>query len=205
MQPLAITAITNFILACQVFFLAGLSLHGPRRPFSARWFWSLLIIFLGTSTLIAGIDHGFFEMAGLPRYWVERTNWTILGLVTLGLWLVSARQFFAERFFPFFLGAAVLQWGVYTAMLWMTGTFLLVVVNYLPALLFLLVMNTLGIRTTTGSWQMSAGIGLLLVASAVQASGWSVFSPLTHDGLYHLIAMPAIFLMYAGARFLKSE
>ena len=41
MNALAITSITNFVLASEVFFLAGLSAQKPKARFSAAWFWSV--------------------------------------------------------------------------------------------------------------------------------------------------------------------
>ena len=70
MGTLAITSITNFILASELFFLAGLMVKTPKARFSAAWFWSGAMFGLASSALIGGIDHGFVEPAGLSRYFI---------------------------------------------------------------------------------------------------------------------------------------
>ena len=67
MDTLAVTSITNFILASEIFFLAGLQLAAPKARFSAAWFWGGAMFALGTSALLGGIDHGFIEAAGRSR------------------------------------------------------------------------------------------------------------------------------------------
>src|SRR5687767_14184634 len=97
LTPLAVTSITNFILACVVFLLAGMLLALPKARGSAAWFWSLTLLILGASALLGGIDHGFFEVHGqLPiRRVLERTNWVLLGLLTATVLATAARQFFS--------------------------------------------------------------------------------------------------------------
>ena len=56
---------TNFILASEVFLLAGLLLGRIKVVRSAEGFWSAALLFLGIAALLGGIDHGFLESYGL--------------------------------------------------------------------------------------------------------------------------------------------
>jgi hypothetical protein len=75
--PLAITSITNFVLAGEVLFLAGRMTAIPKDRFSAAWYWSEILLLLGLGALIGGIDHGLFE-ASHQRYFIERANCVVL-------------------------------------------------------------------------------------------------------------------------------
>jgi hypothetical protein len=72
-------------------------------------------------------------------------------------------------------------------------------------MLLLLVMNFAGLRSGTGSRPMIAGILILFAASAIQAARVDVFSPLDHNGLYHLLSMIGVAFLYAGGVQLKTK
>jgi hypothetical protein len=50
---------------------------------------------------------------------------------------------------------------------------------------------------------MSAGILVLFAATGIQALRVDYFSPLDHNGLYHLATMIGVLFLYAGGRRLK--
>jgi multisubunit Na+/H+ antiporter MnhF subunit len=203
MGTLAITSVTNFVLAGELFFLAGLMVRTPKARFSAAWFWAGAMLALATSALIGGIDHGFVEPAGLSRYWVQRPNWIVLGLVTACMLLATSRQFLTPGWQRPVLALGTLQLVAYTILVLLIEDFRIVIANYLPVLLLLLVLSIRGTRYGRGTWQMVAGVALLLAASLVQASKAAVFSPLSADGAYHLIAMVGVVFMYWGGQRLK--
>lgn len=201
MTALAVTAITNFILACEVFFLGGLLAGRPMARGSAAWLWTAALLALGTSALLGGIDHGFVEPAGLqdqvPLY---RVTWLVMGGMILAVWLTTARQFFAPRWFVPCLLIGVIQFAVLIVLIFVVGKFWVVIVSYLPVILLFLLMNILGLRRGRGSWALIAGILIMLLASLVQYSGFDAFSPLDHNGLYHVMAMVGVVFLYWGGR-----
>jgi hypothetical protein len=203
MATLAITSITNFILASELFFLAGLTIGAPKTRFSAAWFWGGAMTALATSALLGGIDHGFVEQAGLDRYFIQRPNWIVVGIATFFMLLATARQFLPARWQRPALVAGLIQLAVYAVLVLLVGDFRIVIVNYAPVLLLLLAFNVRGIPAGTGSWQLAMGIVLVLVASVVQAIGIDAFSPLDRSGLYHVISMVGVVFLYLGGRRLK--
>ena len=205
MTALAITAITDFLLAAEAFFLAGRLSSKPKDRFSAAWYFSGVLLLLGFAALLGGIDHGFFQPANLPRYVIQRSDWIVLGAVTFCLLMTTSRQFFPPSVQRIVLMVAVLQFAVDTvAVLWI-GSFAAVILNYAPVMLLLLVMNFAGLRNGTGSRHMVAGILILFAASAIQAAGVDIFSPLDHNGVYHLLSMIGIAFLYAGGVKLKMK
>jgi hypothetical protein len=203
MDTLAVTSITNFVLAAELFFLAGLMVKTPKARFSAGWFWAGAMVALASSALLGGIDHGFVEPAGLSRYLIQRPNWIVVGVATFCMLMATARQFFPPRWQRPALVLGLVQLGVYTVAVLQVEDFRIVIANYLPVMLLLLALSIAGLRRGTGSWQMIAGIAVLMAASAVQALGVDVPGPLDNDGLYHLVSMAGVLLMYLGGQRLK--
>lgn len=207
LTALAVTAITNFILASETFFVSGLLFPRPKSRYSAAWFWQIAILLLAISALIGGIDHGFFEVIGQTpaRVVVQHINWFFLGLLTLFLFLTTARQFFQPPVRTVLYVIAGIQMVVYTIIMLMSNTFLVVIVNYAPVMVLLLVMSIVGLRSGTGSWAMIVGIVISFVASGVQTAGIDVLSPFDHNSLYHFGMMIAVVCLYLGSAQMKTD
>lgn len=205
MPALALTAITNFLLAGETLFLAGRMSARPKARFSAAWYFSAFLILLGAAALLGGIDHGFFEPAGLPRYAIQRTDWIVLAGVTFCLFMATAQQFFAARFGRTALAAAIAQFTAAAAAALAANSFLVVILNYAPVMLLLLVLSVAGLKKGAGSGWMVAGVLILFAASGIQAAGLDAWGPLDRNGLYHLVSMIGVYLLYRGGLRLRAE
>jgi hypothetical protein len=201
LTPLAVTAITDFLLAGEALFLAGLTAGVKKTRFSAAWYWTGTMLLLGLGALLGGIDHGFFEPAGLPRYVIQRANWIVLGAMTFCLLMATAKQFFSPAVQRALLIVGILQFAVDTAAVLAIDSFLDVILNYAPVIVLLLIMSCIGLKSGAGSWQMIVGILIQFAASAIQSMGLDTLSPLDHNGLYHVVSMVSVVFLYlAGKR-----
>ncbi len=201
---LAVTALTDFLLAAQVLFLAGRMSARPHMRFSAQWYFSGFLFLLGSAAFLGGIDHGFIQPAGLPRYAIQRADWILLAGVTFFLLVATARQFFPARFQRLALAVAFAQFTGASVAAWTAGSFLAVIVNYAPVLVLLLVLSVAGRKKYDGWSWMASGILILFAASAVQAIGSDRWAPLDGDGLFHLISMPGAYCLYRGGLRLRT-
>ena len=205
MTVLAVTSITNILLASVVFFLAGRMSRIPKERFSAAWYFTGVLLLLGVAALVGAVDHGFFEPAGLPRYLIQRADWIVLGGVTFCLLMTTAKQFFTPQVQRIVLVVAVVQFVTDTAAVLLVDSFLDVILNYAPVMLLFLAMNIVGLRKGTGSMQMITGILILSAASAIQAVGWDSLSPLDHNGVYHVVSILGVVFLYLGGASLKAK
>jgi hypothetical protein len=203
MTALALTSVTNFLLAGEVLFLAGMTMRGPKARFSAAWYWSGMLLLLGTASLVGGIDHGFFEPAQMPRYAIQRFTWLLLAGMTFSLLMTAARQFFPERQQRILLCIAVIQLTAAAIAILLVDDFRVVIVDYAPVLVLFLVMD-LRRLAGDGSWELASGLLILAAASAVQASGFDALTPLDRNGLYHIISMVGVVFLYLGGRRLQA-
>ncbi len=200
MDRLAVTAITNFVLAAEIFFFAGMMVRTRKRRLSPAWLWAGAMLALGTSAFLGGVDHGFVEAADLDRFAIQRSNWLVMGVAVLFLVLATARQFFGARLRHRLELLAVVQLVVYAVGVFVVGDFIIVVVSSGAAMLLLLGASVAGLRTGRGSWEMIVGVLLLLVASAAQGLGVDPDGPLDPSGVYHVIAMVGVPFMYLGGQ-----
>jgi hypothetical protein len=208
MQPMtaeAITAITDFLLAAEAFFLAGRMTAKPKDRFSAAWYFCGVLLLLGTAALLGGIDHGFIRPANLPRNLIQRSDWIVLGGVTFCLLMTTAKQFFPPKWQRAAWIVAVVQFAGYAFAVLLADSFAVVVVNYSPIMLLLLTMNIIGLRSGLGSRQMIAGILILFLASGIQAAGINIFTPFDRNGLYHVVSMVGVAFMYLGGKRLTTK
>ena len=202
MTALAVTAATNFALSGEALILAILTAKTTRTRYSAAWYFAGVLAFLGAAAFLGGIDHGFLEPGNLPRYWVQRSTWILLGATTFCLLMTTAKQFFPAPWQNKVAVLALIQFAVNIVVVLRIDSFLDVILNYAPVMILFLVLN---VMKSTGSWQMIVGLLVQSGASAIQALGVDNFSPLDHNGLYHVISMVAVLFLYWGGRRLSTS
>jgi hypothetical protein len=205
MNAFAVTSMTDFILSCEVLFFAGMLAQIRKARYSAVWFWSGMMLLLGLATLAGGIDHGFFQQAGLSRYFIQKLTWILMGLMTFFLLMTTASQFYSARTRRIILVFGIVQFIAYTAAILRIASFMVVIVNYAPVMLWLLVMCVIHMKKNSGFGSLIAGIVILFVASGIQRTHIDIFNPVDQNGLYHIISMVGIIFMYLGGKRLKNS
>jgi hypothetical protein len=200
MKALEVTAMTNFIAAGEAFFAAGFLLG--RTPFgaSAAFFWGLTILFLAAGFLFGGLDHGFFEAKGNTRgrMIMQKVTWICAGIMTFFTLLTALYQFAPlEWHLPVIL-LGLVQLLAFCFFAIRTHHFRVVIVNYAPILLILLVLNIIGLPSGSGSGFIIIGILISIAASVLQALGVDRFSPFDRNGLYHVVLMAAVAFLFIG-------
>ena len=205
MMILAVTAITNFILACEVFFLSGMLVKTTKTTYSALWFWSAAMFLLGTSALLGGIDHGFLEPLGpSARSPLKEFNWMVLGVMTFCTLMTTARQFLPSKLCKSVLIIGILQFALLATLIFVVDKFIVVILNYAAVLFLLLIYNFLGLKDGRGSWPMIVGIIVLVIASIIQMMTIVLFGVLDENSLYYLISLVGVVFLYFGGQRLKS-
>jgi hypothetical protein len=200
MKAWEVTAMTNFAAAGEAFLAAGFLLG--RTPFgaSAAFFWGLAVLFLAAGLLVGGLDHGFFEQKGNSRgrMIMQKATWICVGITTFFTLLTLLYQFAPVGWRVPIAIIGLVQFLVYCFFAFRIHNYLVVIINYAPILLILLVLNLTGLPSGSGSWWFIIGILISIAASVVQASGVDRFTPLDRNGLYHIVMMVAIVFLFAG-------
>lgn len=168
------------------------------------WF-MLFFMSVGVGALAGGTVHGFFlneATAGYAVLWP--TTLLAIGMTALATWAIGAKIHFSTTIARWITIVAAAGFvGYCVVVLFVTQDFFVVIVNYLPAVFFLLlVFLDLYLKTRARLVLFGlVGLALILVASWVQHSGIAL-DPiyLNHNAFYHLIQAVALFLIFWSAR-----
>jgi hypothetical protein len=189
-------AITDFILAleCAVFAF----LIARRLPKGTYRMW-LLVFFvsIAAGALCGGITHAYFpdDTPGARATWVA--TMLAIGVTALACWNLSA-EVLGKEWVPFravALGAFV---GYAALVIYGVREYRLVIINYLPAALFLLVASVIAWRRGESALRWTAlGLVLTFAAAAIQIARIAL-PPINHNALYHLVQAVALLLIYVG-------
>lgn len=201
MKTWEVTAMTNFILAGEAFLAAGFLLGRAPLHASAAGFWALTMLFLAAGMLVGGLDHGFFEQKGdtRGRRIMEKITWVCGGIMTFFTLSTTLYQYASGGLRVAFMIVGLVQLVVFCFLAIRIHNFLVVIINYVPILIVLLILNIIGSSSGSGSWYMIVGILISIAASVLQALAVDVFTPVDRNGLYHIVLMVAvIFLFLAG-------
>lgn len=199
MTDLALSSLTDVILACELFFLAGLAFRSTVEVGSPAWLWALYLAVSGTATALGAIDHGFFEPIQHPgnpaMKFVTRAT---LALAAFLLLVTTARQFLSPLWTRIIDVAGLVVLAATIWVNWVSDDLLAVAASNAVGMLFALVLHGLNLRTGRGSLMMCVGIVLSVAASSLVFSGGNGILGLGLFGTMHVALMPAALALYLG-------
>lgn len=196
------TALTDFILAAFCLVLT--------RAFARGHGWTLrgpLVLFAGfaLAALAGGIWHGFFsarlDLAQAIVWWFSMlfTGVTAAGLALIGLELLGATRVKLAT-----LAIAVLL-AVYAVLSWIDPRFLISLLGTVAGTL-LCIAGLLRNARVAGSMLVLGGLGVSVIAAIAQQRGVALDpARFDHNATYHLLLLPALWLIYTGLRRLSAE
>lgn len=200
-------SLTDFALAIEcALFVVLLSRRAATDSTLRKWF-VLFFASVAVASLLGGTMHGFFEYSTSPIRTVLWTGTLLSILVTsYTAWSIAAvMQLDARpgRMVQWFAAAQMVVLSL--VVLFVTQEFLIAIVAYLPATIFLFVAFILAYRRRREPALASgvSGLALVFVGAAVQQLGF-VLHPvyLDHNTLYHIIQGVALWLLYRAARWI---
>jgi hypothetical protein len=206
LSELALSALTDVILASLQAFAAGLLLRPGMRKGSPPWLWAWTMTLIAVLFLIGAIDHGFFEPIDHPLHQpLMIVNRALVAVVSFMFIAVAAAQFLGPRGRRAALSIGALGNAAVIVLVFLSDNFFIVIGSYSAALLFLLVLNIAGLRHGKGSVSMIAGIIITFIASALPLVGYEAIAGLGIYATYHIALMPAIVAFYLAGRALDTD
>ena len=200
------TAATDGLLALLT--VASIAIfRGKRRESSGRrvFLWTAVFLLLATGALLGVVAHGL-ALTQPTRFWVWQPLYVSIGLA-VGLFVVVATaDSFAEKAFPVVCGIMLMVTLAFYActLIADAGFVTFVVFEALCLSLALAAYLRLATRGNRGALLLALGITVTMTAALIQASkAVSMtlgFWPLDHNGVFHLVQMPAIILIAIGVR-----
>lgn len=205
-------ALTDYFLTaeCVVFssLLSRLRIASAKAALKKRCV--LFFIALGLASLFGGTVHGFFlDDTSLGHYILWRLTLITIGLVAFLSWMIGAELVIGDRGQQLIHKVAAFGLFFYSAyVIFGDQSFLIAVVNYLPAAMFLLVslfLYSQKVKKNCGLWGV---LGLLIsfVATVLQQLEVGIHPVFfNHNALYHLLQAIALGFLFVAFRALMME
>ena len=202
-------SLTDFALAIECIVFAALLARLPASDTVLRRWFVVFFASVAAASLLGGTMHGFFEYSTSPFRTVLWTATLLAILVTsFATWSIAAILQLSESASLWVRRFALAQILVLTVVvLFVSKQFVVAIVAYLPATVFLLV----------GFWRAFvytrepalkagiAGLALTFVGAAVQQLKLAPH-PIyfDHNALYHVIQFVALWMIYRAARWIST-
>jgi hypothetical protein len=186
------TLATDYLLAAVTAVLAVRILGATGNQYSRR-LWGLAFLALGLGAALGGTHHGF-ELEALWKPTV-----LAIGLASCGMLGGSAFATTHGRMRQALLVLALVKLAAFWLWTWHDDRFIWVVADTGLGFALVALLHALHARAP-GSGAILAGVGLSVLAGAVQASGLSLHRHFNHNDLYHVIQIAAMLAYYRGVR-----
>ena len=199
--------LTDYCLAFEGALFALLMYARGEGAAPLRWWFVLFFGSLSLAAATGGTVHGFFLDGATTGYAILWPSTLIaIGATTVATWMIGAQLAFSDRAVRWISLLAAIQFAVYCLIvLLITDDFRIAIVNYLPAVFFLLAIFAIKYVQTRKPQVVIGliGIVLTLLASFVQQAGVAIH-PLyfNHNALYHVIQAVALLMIFASARWM---
>ena len=198
-------ALSDYAISFFTIIFAVSLLRSPSGNTGARQWLVVLFLSLAAGALFGGISHGFFpdnESLGNKILWPA--TMIAMGVTALGAWNAGAALVFQSRLIRLVAILSSIAFAIYCGyILFVSQAFIVAIVNYLPASLFLLV--AFGVVTYRTSSRLAfagvCGVILTFVAAGIQQAKITAHPDyLTHNTLYHLVQLAGLWLIFLGGR-----
>ncbi|MDP3938602.1 MAG: hypothetical protein Q8R92_10765 [Deltaproteobacteria bacterium] len=199
--------LTDYGLALECAALAWLLWRRESGANGLRVPWVIFFASISVTSFLGGTFHGYFlDPSSLGDAVLWPATLLGVGVTALSAWIIGARLQFSPGAARRIELAALAGFLAYAAtVLFVSTSFRVAVVNYLPAALFLLAVYAIRARRQAGPstlWGL-CGLALTLAAAALQQAGIGLHpSYFNHNALYHLLQAVGLFLIFLSARIL---
>lgn len=198
-----VTMLTDYALAGVTAALARM-LWRAREGRPARSYWTLAFAALALGALLGGTWHGLAPaLGGTARSALWKATVLAVGVASFAMLAGSARAVVPARFARALVAIAAAKLAVYSAWVALRDDDYIWVIadtgSALAAVAALHGWSALARRDAASRW-MLGGVGVSVLAAAVQASGFDPLPGFNHNDLYHVIQVGAMLLLYRGAR-----
>lgn len=201
-------SLTDFALAIECAIFAVLLARPAAGDALLRKLFVVFFVSAASASLLGGTMHGFFEYSTSPVRDVLWTGTLLSILVTsFAAWSIAAVLQLGQPILRWVIAFAVVQLiALGFVVLFVSRDFLVAIVAYLPATVFLLISLLLAYRrrrNTPLQWGV-AGLILVFIGAAVQQLGIAVHPVyLDHNTLYHVIQGVALWMIYRAAKWIS--
>jgi hypothetical protein len=197
--------LTDYAVALECIVLVVLLWRPPIRRHDLLVWFTLLLGSMSLASFCGGTVHGFFGDSGtLGNKILWTTTMLTMGLTALSMWAIGAKLLFSPRIADWVIVVAVAQLVIYSLVILLgSRTFLVGLIETMPAVLFLLVALVYAyVRKPHSSLLVAAGgLALSVAASVLQQAGVGIHELyFNHNAVYHVLLAISVLLLFLGGR-----
>lgn len=170
-----------------------------------NFFWCLLFSSIAISSIVGGTVHGFFSHESTLAYQILwPTTLLFIGITASSCWMLGGYMLGIDEQIKKWIVLIGLVYLVYVVtVIFYNQNFLVAIINYLPAITFLLMVAILRYMKTKIIYYGWIIIGILIsfIATLAQQMQFS-FHPIyfNHNTIYHLLEAVALYFIFIGAK-----
>ena len=199
--------LTDYGLFVECTVLASLVWRNDAPAQPLRFWFTVFFCAIGLAALLGGSAHGFFaDETSLLRQLLWTGTLLTIGLAAWSGWAAGARLLLSASAAERLTRAAGVVYIVYAlVVVFIERRFMIAIVHYLPAAIFLLIAFVQVYRRRRAPAALAGAIGLALtfIAAAIQMARIGLHPHyFNHNALYHLIQAIALVFIYFAARHL---
>ena len=203
-SPLELVSITDFILAIECLFLAGILFGKTKGESHSLKLLSLFLFFAGMAAFMGGIDHGFFQTINM-RYYPRTLTYICIAFSAFFLFRYTAIKFFQKKHIPFI---NIIIYGQLIGFLicsFLIHNFLLVIANYAPILVLFFVMHLINRKKEKRNGLFILFCITMFLATFIQMSGLQISALVNADSLFHFTAMIGYVFFFFGVKQMNGQ
>ena len=197
--------LTDYALSVEcLIFAVIIHRNKSRHVRLGRWF-TIFFASICAASLFGGTVHGFFLDVDSPGHAILwPASLLAVGLTTFAAWAIGAELLFSDRISRFIAVAAFVEFLAYAfVVLLLTASFRIAILNYLPAVLFLLIAFTAVYRREKNRSFLIAACGLVLTFTAALFQQFELGIHrvyFNYNAVYHVLQAVALLLIFLGGR-----
>lgn len=197
LSELALSALTDVVLASFQAFAAGMLFGRNFGSGSPARLWSWTMTLIAVLFLIGAVDHGFFEPGNHPWHQpLMFVNRALIAAASFMITLTAAVQFLGPLGRKIVVAVAGIGSILVVVLVFLSDNFFIVIAGYSAAMLLMLVLSLMGLRSGKGSVAMITGIVVTFAASAIPFVAAEGFAGIGIYAAYHIALMPAVVAFY---------
>ncbi|MDF2234813.1 hypothetical protein P2H44_19810 [Albimonas sp. CAU 1670] len=204
MTDLEISALTDVILACEAFFLAGLAARREMAPGSPAFAFAAYLFLGALAFLLGAIDHTFLEPTHHPLNPAMKAATRIVATVSsLALLAMTARAFLGRRAGRITILAGAAAAAAVVVHILLEDNFFVPLAAQLVVVLALLILSGRAALRGEASPLLPLAAALMIATGMLPPLGVSV-AGLGLYGTFHVAVMGTVLVLYLGGRTLPA-
>jgi len=203
------TLITDYVLGAVSMFLGSrLIIFGLDRRQRSVLFWGIAFVATAMAALVGGTYHGFLGQLGSSGQFVLwKLTMLFAGAMSFSMLTGSLLGTVNPSLWPWVIALTVSKFVVFLIFVTKTDNFLVVIMDYLPAMVGVLICHLIQAYKSPSPSHLwiSCGVLISVFGAWLQQENVGLSPNFNHNDLYHVIQTVGMVAFFKGAALLRDK